>query len=78
MDWSKESVLKLCAVLALLSKALQNCGVDMKATDDFSWNDNHAVPWFRDSWTEIEQLNALQAIETYGAEVDLVVCSWPF
>lgn len=61
-----------------LSKALQNCGVDMKATDDFSWDHTHAVPWFRDSWTEIEQMNALQAIETYGAEIDLVVCSWPF
>lgn len=61
-----------------LSKALQNCGVNIRATDDFSWKDNHAVPWFSDPWTDIEQLNALQALEKYGAEMDLIVCSWPF
>ena len=78
-EWiGQRKCLEIMCGSGALSKALQNCGVDMKATDDFSWNDNHAVPWFRDSWTEIEQLNALQAIETYGAEVDLVVCSWPF
>lgn len=61
-----------------LSKALQDCGVQIRATDDFSWDENHAVPWFRDPWTEIEQLNAAAAIEKYGAEIDFVICSWPF
>lgn len=78
-EWiGQRKCLEIMCGSGALSKALQNCGVDIKATDDYSWNDNHAVPWFRDSWTEIEQLNALQAIEIYGAEVDLVICSWPF
>lgn len=61
-----------------LSKGLQNCGVNIQATDDHSWMKDHAISWFVDSWTEIEQQNAVAAIEKYGQEVDFVICSWPF
>lgn len=61
-----------------LSKGLQNCGVKVQATDDHSWMKNHAISWFVDSWTEIEQQNAVAAIEKYGQKVDFVICSWPF
>jgi hypothetical protein len=78
-DWiGNRACLEIMCGSGALSKALQDCGVNIRATDDFSWDENHAVPWFRDPWTEITQMNAIQAIEAYGKEVDFVVCSWPF
>lgn len=74
----KRKCLEIMCGSGSLSKSLQNCGVDIKATDDHSWNQEHAISWFVDPWTEIEQLNAIQAIETYGKDIDFVVCSWPF
>lgn len=61
-----------------LSKSLQNCGVDIIATDDHSWDKEHAISWFVDAWTNIEQRNAVEAIEQYGRTVDFIICSWPF
>ena len=61
-----------------LSYGLQSCGVDIRATDDFSWDKEHSTAWFRNGWTTLEELPALDAIETYGREVSFVICSWPF
>ena len=61
-----------------LSKGLQDCGVDIRATDDYSWDKAHSTAWFRNTWTQVEQLTALQAIEQYGGESELILCSWPF
>lgn len=61
-----------------LSKGLQDCGAVVRATDDHSWMKDHAISWFVDSWTAIEQQNAVAAIEKYGEDVDFIICSWPF
>lgn len=61
-----------------LSKGLQDCGVSVRATDDFSWDKEHTTDWFRNGWTKLEEMPALQAIETYGRDVDFIICSWPF
>jgi len=61
-----------------LSRALQNCGVQIKATDDYSWSAEHAVSWFADTWTMVEQMDAQTAIATYGCAVEIVVCCWPY
>ena len=45
--------------------------------DDHSWEKNYP-DWFQAPWTEIEKLNCLQAIEKYGRQTDLLLCSWPY
>lgn len=60
-----------------LSFALQSCGTSIIATDDHSWAKNYP-DWFQTPWPEIEKLNCLQAIEKYGRQTDLLLCSWPY
>lgn len=74
----KRTCLEIMCGSGSLSKSLQNCGVDIKATDDHSWNQEHATAWFIDSWTDIEQVGAVEAIAQYGSTVDFIICSWPF
>lgn len=59
----------------VLTKALRDCGVSVVATDDKSmalrqW-------WEKMPWIEVEQLDAVEAIEKYGPGIDIVICSWP-
>lgn len=60
-----------------LAKAFQDCGVDIIATDDFSW-ENHQSVWFQNPWTEIEQISAVDAVRKYGSQVSLILISWPY
>ena len=60
-----------------LSFALRSCGTSIIATDDHSWEKNYP-DWFQAPWTEIEKLDCLQAIEKYGRQTDLLLCSWPY
>ena len=60
-----------------LSYALRTCGVQAIATDNFSWKKNFGG-WYERPWTEIKQMDCLEAIRVYGPQTDLVVCSWPY
>lgn len=85
-DWLKplanwigsRSCLEIMCGSGALSKGLQDFGVKIRATDDHSWMKDHATSWFVDAWTDIEQLDAVGAIEKYGKNTDLVICSWPY
>ena len=54
-----------------LSKALQDIGVDIIATDNYSIKYG-----FKTKWTEIEELECLEAIRKYGKDVDYIIASW--
>lgn len=60
-----------------LSYALQTCGVQVAATDSFGWEKNFSG-WYERPWTDIQQVDCLEAIRTYGTQTDLVICSWPY
>lgn len=60
-----------------VSKGLQDCGVSIRCTDSFSWQ-KHCPDWFSRPWTQVEMLDATSAIKKYGAESDLIICSWPY
>ena len=60
-----------------MSKALRTCGVQVIATDNFSWREN-AGCWYERPWTDIQQMDCLEAIRTYGHQTDLAICSWPY
>ena len=60
-----------------LSYALQTCGVQVIATDSFGWEKNFSG-WYERPWMDIQQMDCLEAIRTYGPQTDLVICSWPY
>ena len=74
----KRKCLEVMAGSGSLSFALQQQGVDIIATDNFSWegssnwndNDNY--------WTEIENIDAIEAVEKYGKDIDIIIVSWPY
>lgn len=73
----KRRCLEIMAGSGALSYALSQCGVDIVATDDKSWSDP-SCSWFSAPWTEVEQLNCLQAIKKYGKDRAIIICSWPY
>lgn len=52
-----------------LSYALLACGVQLIATDNFSWREN-AGCWYEHPWTDIQQMDCLEAIREYGSRTD--------
>jgi len=72
-DWiGKRKCLEIMCGSGALSKSLQDCSIDIHATDNFSWKYSN-----NQLWTIIENLDAVTAIEQYGKEVDIIICSWP-
>ncbi|QST02144.1 hypothetical protein IMZ31_22085 (plasmid) [Pontibacillus sp. ALD_SL1] len=71
-EWLKgKRCLEVMAGRGWLSYALREMGVDVVATDNFSWISGSDVK------TEVEPLEATEAVKKYGAEVDIVLMSWP-
>lgn len=55
-----------------LAKGLQDYGVDIIATDNYDM----VSKFNNDFWTDVENIDAVDAIEKYGKDVDFVLCSW--
>ena len=85
-DWIKplsnwignRKCLEVMAGTGSLSFALQQQGINIIATDNFSWdgqsnwnnNDNY--------WTEIEHIDAIEVVKKYGKDIDIILMSWPY
>jgi len=74
--------LEIMAGRGVLSKALSECGVDIIATDNFSWtwrnNDKEKGSLTQEQlWFHVENLDNIQAIEKYGKDMEYIICSWP-
>ena len=86
MDWTKDlaefigdsKCLEVMAGSGALTKALKNHGVDIRATDNFSWGDKSDNLWHENGgrYCEVEKLSAVEAIEKYN-DVDYILMSWP-
>lgn len=61
--------LEVMAGRGWLAKAMREHGITWTATDDHSW--------WEDSITEVEKLDAVEAVLHYRDEVDVLVFSWP-
>lgn len=70
--------LEIMAGRGWLSHALQIKGVDIIATDDFSWHAKEEFSTWKDTVTTVEKLNAVDAITKYGQGVDIMLVSWPY
>lgn len=64
--------LEIMAGNGVLSKALQDRDIDIIATDNKSWYESSA---YEDVWTEVENLEAGDAIRKYK-NVDYILVSW--
>ena len=68
-----EKCLEIMAGKGTLSKALLDEGVDIKVTDNFSWKHRLNMD---DTWTQVENIDCLDAIRKYGKDVSYIICSW--
>ena len=59
-----------------LTKALLEHGVDIVATDDFSWTEGKSPHCNMRPVTEVEKLDAVEAVNKYR-DRDILVVSWP-
>lgn len=86
MDWLrilKEKVIKdskcleIMAGSGMISKGLRDLGTDIIATDNYSWRGGKSK-FFENTWTDVINLNADDAIVKYGKDVDFIIMSWPY
>ena len=66
-------VLEIMSGKGALAKGLIDEGVTIKPTDNFSWE---APGFFNNLWTDIEDINALDAIKKYAKDYDILLASW--
>lgn len=72
-DWIGErKCLEIMAGKGTLSYALQSEGKSVIATDGYKWSQFD----FSSLWTNVEKIDALEAIEKYGRDVDIIIMSW--
>jgi hypothetical protein len=62
-----------------LSYVLKEKGIDVITTDNMSWHNGELYKntWGRESWTDIEHMDAISAVKKYGKNIDVVIMSWP-
>ena len=91
-DWVrklKETIIKdskcleIMAGSGMLAKALKDVGCDVIATDNKSWkfinrDEREDRTWFDNPFTDVEELDCIDAIEKYGKDVDFVIVSWAY
>ncbi|MGF9891279.1 hypothetical protein ABEX78_21705 [Priestia megaterium] len=76
-DWiGNRKCLEIMAGRGWLSCALESQGVDIIATDDFSWHREQFPEW-NDTMTDVVNMDAVKSVKKYGADVDIVLVSWP-
>lgn len=69
--------LEVMAGNGLLSRCLQDREVDVIATDKSLPIDNKYFPLRTEAFTEIRQMDAIDAIREYGKDIDVLIMSWP-
>ncbi|MGN5650934.1 hypothetical protein [Bacillus sp. Brlt_9] len=78
-EWIGErKCLEVMAGRGWLSHGLRTKGIDVIATDDFSWNGPEYIQTWTDTVTEVEKLDAIDAVKKYGTEIDILIMSWPY
>jgi hypothetical protein len=76
--------LEIMAGKGVVAKGLNGYGVDIKATDNYTWkwhrsrqNKNGRRAARDELWYDVEYLDCVEAINRYGGAVGYIICSWP-
>jgi 2-polyprenyl-3-methyl-5-hydroxy-6-metoxy-1,4-benzoquinol methylase len=86
LDWiiplskwiGERKCLEVMAGTGSLSYALKEQGVNIIATDNFSWDGQNNWNETNNYWTEIENIDAVEATRKYGKDVDIIIMSWAY
>lgn len=81
VEWiNNRKCLEVMAGRGILSLALRQKGIDVIATDDFSWSkiEHGNFKKWSDTVTEVEELDAIESVEKYGKDIDILIMSWPY
>ncbi len=72
--------LEVMAGSGALSYALKNQGAHIITTDSMEWHEYECEYsyWKSNLYTYMEKLDALEAIEKYGKQIDILIMSWPY
>ncbi|MFA5576369.1 MAG: hypothetical protein WCZ27_04880 [Tissierellaceae bacterium] len=77
----QRNCLEVMAGLGALSHGLREEGVSLISTDDYSWQEGikrkDSTLTNNKLWTQVERLDAVESIEKYGKDIDIVLMSWP-
>ena len=65
-------VLEIMAGCGSLTYTLKKNGIDIIATDDFSWKSH---TW--ETWANVEKIDCIEAIKKYN-DREIVLCSWAY
>jgi hypothetical protein len=79
-EWIGErKCLEVMAGRGILSFALRQKGIDIIVTDDFSWANTleHCKSWIN-TVTDVENMDAIKAVEQYGSEINVLIMSWAY
>lgn len=75
-EWiGNKKCLEVMAGRGWLSLALQSLGVNIIATDDYSWIRERN---WDEPVTEVEELDTVEAVKKYGKDINLLIISWPY
>ncbi|MGA4519245.1 hypothetical protein ACPA0F_18465 [Solibacillus silvestris] len=75
VEWlGNRKCLEVMAGRGWLSYALRQKGVDVIATDDYSWT--YDLGWDK-PLTEVIEMSAVQSAEKFGSEIDVLIMGWP-
>lgn len=75
-EWiGDKKCLEVMAGRGWLSLALQSLGVNIIATDSYSWSKERR---WDEPVTEVEEIDAIKAVKKYGKDIDLLIISWPY
>lgn len=70
------TVLELCCGSGYLGSLLKENGLNVICTDNNAWK-NGRGEFFQKPYTDIEEIDALEAIEKYKDIIDVILLSWP-
>ena len=78
-EWiGKRKCLEVMAGCGSLSYALQQEGVSVIATDNFSWDGHASWNDVKKYFTDIENIDCVKAVEKYGKDIDIIIMSWAY
>lgn len=72
-------VLEVCCGSGYISKCIKDADptIDIICTDNLKWESMNDFTYWQNHFMEIENIDALDAIDKYGDQVDYVLLSWP-
>ena len=71
--FTKDKILEVGSGSGLYARLLKNNKIEVIATDNL---ENHYETWYDKTWTEIEKLDALNAVKKYK-DINCLMMVWP-